>query len=222
MREEHPKQAELPHLPAPFNAATKQAAAEVSDVAKLSADVIEKGLVREHRPVFVYDKKLANEKNSNAQRQEKHRQKLAQSGLTLAPVPTKIKAEVAAAGGWESWLNAKNVPAKEVAPVTEKAKTEAIAETISATFTSDLSQKTREELERTVRVLQEKLKRARDERPTTTIVRPVTTVVQAPIPVQSGVFLSAGEHSCLALGHRVLDKKGPTGWLVRWLLDAAL
>lgn len=212
MREEHPKQAELPNLPAAFNAAIQEAAAEVSDVAKLSADVIEKGLVREHRPVFVYDKKLANAKNSNAQRQEKHRAKLAEGGLTPSFVPVKIKAEVAAAGGWEPWI-AKNLTKKEAFPVTEKAKPEAINETIPVTINGDLMQKTREELVRIITVLQQKLARARQE-------RPQTTVVQAPIPVQSGVFLSNGEHICLALGRKILDKPGLSGWLARWLLDA--
>lgn len=77
---------------------------EMSDLAKLQAEVIDKGLVRESRPVFIYDKNLAKEKKGNAARQEKHREKLAASGLKSAPVPVELIEKVKQfGGGKEAW-----------------------------------------------------------------------------------------------------------------------
>lgn len=77
---------------------------EMTEVAKIQAEVLDLGLVREARPVFVYDKTLAKEKKGNALRQEKHRQKLAESGLKSAPVPVELIEKVKAfGGGKEAW-----------------------------------------------------------------------------------------------------------------------
>lgn len=96
---------------------------EMSDLAQLQAEVIDKGLVRESRPVFVYDKALASEKRGNAARQEKHRQKLAESGLKSAPVPIELIEKVKAFGGgkdaWEKVLS-ENTKTIEVIKEVEK------------------------------------------------------------------------------------------------------
>lgn len=102
-----------------------KAAKEVSEVAKLSAEVIELGLVREGRPVFVYDKKLALEKKGNAGRQEKHREAKAKEGLKMgfAPVDAleKVKQFGGGSDGWKKYLaSIKEVSfSSGVAPVVE-------------------------------------------------------------------------------------------------------
>lgn len=101
MREEHPNQPELPTF-APGGPVPPQASAQVvemSEVAALQVKVMELGLVREGRPVFVYDAKLAKQKSGNAERQERHRQKLKESGLVVMPVPAAIASAVKDAGG---------------------------------------------------------------------------------------------------------------------------
>jgi hypothetical protein len=102
MREEHPNQSELPGLPAGGPASTPGQSAQVvemSEVAALQAQVLDLGLVRESRPVFVYDAKLAKEKSKNAERQDRHRKKLADSGLIFAAVPAEIAQAVKESGG---------------------------------------------------------------------------------------------------------------------------
>lgn len=83
-------------------------AVETSDVARLSAEVVEKGLVRELRPVFIYDKKLAKEKQGNAARQDKFRAEREKQGLKtgLAPIEVleKVKALGGGADGWIKFL----------------------------------------------------------------------------------------------------------------------
>ena len=88
MREEHPLQQELPDLP-PGGPASAQVV-EMSEVAALQAQVLDLGLVRESRPVFVYDSKLAKDKKGNAERQARHRERLEQKGLTMAQVPREV------------------------------------------------------------------------------------------------------------------------------------
>jgi hypothetical protein len=100
MREEHPLQQELTGLP-PGGPTPGQSAqvVEMSEVAALQAQVLDLGLVRESRPVFVYDSKLAKDKKGNAERQARHRERLEQKGLTMAQVPREILEQVKAAGG---------------------------------------------------------------------------------------------------------------------------
>jgi hypothetical protein len=113
MREEHPNQGELPGLPAggPVSVSAPEPGSdqvrEMSEVAVLQAKVLDLGLVREPRPVFVYDVKLAKEKSKNAERQDRHRKKLADSGLIFAAVPADVASAVKAAGGdWSAVLAA--------------------------------------------------------------------------------------------------------------------
>ena len=79
--------------------------AEMSEVARLQADVLPMGLVREARPVFVYDAALAKAKSSNAARQARHREKLAQKGIVKSDVPTEIAESVKKAGSWDAWIS---------------------------------------------------------------------------------------------------------------------
>lgn len=88
MREEHPLQQELPNIPEGVTAFPQ--VTEMSEVAALQAQVLDLGLVRESRPVFVYDSKLAKEKKGNAQRQAKHREKQAALGLVPVRVPQAL------------------------------------------------------------------------------------------------------------------------------------
>lgn len=102
MREEHPDQQELPELPPGGPVPPPEGSAdlaEMSEVAKLQAEVLPLGLVREARPVFVYDAKLAREKKGNAARQARLREKRAAQGLVTAQIPREIAEAVKAAGG---------------------------------------------------------------------------------------------------------------------------
>jgi len=107
MREENLGQGDLPGLSTDELSAEK--AAELSKVAALSAKVIGDGLVREHRPIFVYDSKLANKKSANAARQEKFREALAEKGLVTAQIPKELADLVKAENGdWKYILNRVN------------------------------------------------------------------------------------------------------------------
>ena len=103
MREEHPNQQELPDLPPGGPVQTPASGSdqvrEMSEVAVLQGQVLDLGLVREARPVFVYDAKLAKQKSGNAARQERHRKKIAASGLVVMPIPSAIASAVKEAGG---------------------------------------------------------------------------------------------------------------------------
>lgn len=105
MRQEHPNQLDLTGLPpgGPAPEVAESAASEVIDLARLSAEVLEKGLVRESRPVFVFDKNEAKKRSGNAERQARFREKLEQKGLKNAAVPVAVLAQVEAAGGWEKF-----------------------------------------------------------------------------------------------------------------------
>lgn len=104
MRQEHEKQFEIPGLPEA--GPVFEQAQELSDVARLSAEVIDKGLIREHRPVFIYDKKLAAEKSGNAARQAKFREKQAEKGIVKADIPAALLEQVRVLGGWPEWIAA--------------------------------------------------------------------------------------------------------------------
>jgi hypothetical protein len=109
MREEHPDQHELPELPP--GAPVVEQAAWLSEVAALSAKVIGDGLVREHRPVFVYDAKLAREKSGNAARQARLREKRAAQGLVMAQIPAGIADRLKAVkGDWSLLMGASSPP----------------------------------------------------------------------------------------------------------------
>lgn len=119
MREEHPKQQELPNLPpggpVSIPAAGSDQVREMSEVAALQSQVLPLGLVREARPVFVYDAKLAKQKSGNAERQERHRKKIADSGMVVMPIPRAIASAVKLAGG--DWAKIEAALGKE--PKTE-------------------------------------------------------------------------------------------------------
>lgn len=103
MREEHSMQRELPEIPLPGTASAQ--VTEMSEVAVLQNKALELSLVREVRPVFVYDAKLAKEKTGNAQRQAKHRQLRESRGLVMAEVPREIVELVKAkhGGDWSKF-----------------------------------------------------------------------------------------------------------------------
>lgn len=186
---------ENPQQPDPTATAVK-AAEQLSDVAKLSAEVLDKGLVREHRPVFVYDSKLAKEKKGNAARQEKHREKLAGQGLTLSPVPVAIKDEVKAAGGWDAWLAARQASAVAPAPLPAVApappdlsEIQRLAAEVDR-LTRELAQQASERLPKQVEVIKE-------------VPRAETSL----------------EREARELGQRVMALAGIKARLARWLLS---
>ena len=115
MREEHPLQQELPEL---SPGGTSAQVSEMSEVAALQAQVLDLGLVRESRPVFVYDAKLAKAKSGNAERQVRHREKLQSEGLTMAKVPSAVLDQVKALGGDWSKLTQKAATIEVIKEVT--------------------------------------------------------------------------------------------------------
>jgi hypothetical protein len=98
-------------------------AKEALDMAKLSEHVLhEHSLIREHRPVFVFDQKLAKTKHGNALRQEKFREKQLEKGLKKGEVPIAILEKVKEFGGdwakYQAWFIEQNTPKPlPVAPV---------------------------------------------------------------------------------------------------------
>jgi hypothetical protein len=109
MRQENENQHELPDMP-PGGPVVQQAA-DLSEIAALSAKVIEHGLVREYRPIFVYDAKQASEKTGNALRQTRLREKRAAQGLVTAQIPAEIAAQLKAVkGDWSLLLGASSPP----------------------------------------------------------------------------------------------------------------
>ena len=108
MREEHPLQTELDGLPpgGPVPGPSAQVV-EMSEVAAVQVKALELGLVREARPVFVYDQKLAKAKSGNAERQARHREKQASMGLVPVRVPQAIADQVKELGGDWSKLTQK-------------------------------------------------------------------------------------------------------------------
>lgn len=93
-------------------------AEKITEIARLSAEVLEKGLVREARPVFVYDKALAATRSGTAARQAKHREKLKAQGLVNLQVPAEVADRVKAGGGdWSALTSLPPAPAPAAAPV---------------------------------------------------------------------------------------------------------
>lgn len=104
MRQEHPLQQELPNLPEGGPVPQQSSdLVEMSELAKLQADALPLGLVRELRPVFVHDPVQAKAKTGNAARQARLREKRAAQGLVMAQIPREIADAVKAAGG--DWSN---------------------------------------------------------------------------------------------------------------------
>lgn len=86
---------------------------EMSEVASLQAEVLDLGLVRESRPVFIYDRAQAKKKNGDAVRQERRREKLAGQGIALRPVPVEIYEKVRDEFGGNWALFVEKIAAKQ-------------------------------------------------------------------------------------------------------------
>lgn len=114
-------------------------ARDTSDLAKLSSEVIEKGLVRELRPVFVYDKTLSKAKQGNALRQEKFRVEREKQGLKTGLVPVEVLEKVKAFGGgaegWTKFLAISDT--KDGGKVTAESVPAAVDESIVQKLTED-------------------------------------------------------------------------------------
>lgn len=109
MKQENPLQPDLSALPDDATAVNQANA--VTDLAALSAKVLDHGLVREHRPVFIFDEKLAEKKSDNALRQAKFREKRTAQGLVMTRIPAEIAAQLKAVGGnWALLLGASSPP----------------------------------------------------------------------------------------------------------------
>lgn len=109
MKQENPLQPDLSALPDDATAVNQANA--VTDLAALSAKVLDQGLVREHRPVFIFDEKLAEKKSDNALRQAKFREKRTAQGLVMTRIPAEIAAQLKAVGGnWALLLGASSPP----------------------------------------------------------------------------------------------------------------
>jgi hypothetical protein len=119
MREEHPSQQELTGLPGGPTPGQSAQVVEMSEVAALQAQVLDLGLVRESRPVFVYDSKLAKDKKGNAERQARHRERLEQKGLIMAQVPRELVDLVKTQHGGD-WMKLTNVAPLEASLQTSK------------------------------------------------------------------------------------------------------
>ena len=111
----------LPGAEQPMSDEAVKQAKELSEVAKLSAEVIEKGLVRETRPVFVFDKRLAEKKSGNAARQEKFRVEREKEGLKMGMVPVaaleKVKKLGGGSDGWIKYIASISNPKNETQEV---------------------------------------------------------------------------------------------------------
>lgn len=111
----------LPGAEQPMSDEAVKQAKELSEVAKLSAEVIEKGLVRETRPVFVFDKRLAEKKSGNAARQEKFRVEREKEGLKMGMVPVaaleKVKELGGGSDGWIKYIASLSNPKNETQEV---------------------------------------------------------------------------------------------------------
>lgn len=108
MHEEHQNQQDLPDLSKPVSDQVR----EMSEVAKVQAEVLPLGLVRVDKPVFVYDANLAQQKSDNALRQARFREKRAARGLVAAQIPAEIVEKLKAAGG--DWSKLTQVQVQEV------------------------------------------------------------------------------------------------------------
>lgn len=133
MREEHPNQQELPDLPpggpAPAPAPGSEQVREMSEVAALQAQVLDLGLVKESRPVFVFDAKLAKSKKAGAERQAKYMEKQAAKGLIPAQVPRDLVELVKTTHGGD-WSKLTQAPGIEVREVIKQVRVEVPVEVV--------------------------------------------------------------------------------------------
>lgn len=133
MREEHPNQQELPDLPpggpAPAPAPGSDQVREMSEVAALQAQVLDLGLVKESRPVFVFDAKLAKTKKAGAERQAKYMEKQAAKGLIPAQVPRDLVELVKTTHGGD-WSKLTQAPGIEVREVIKEVRVEVPVEVV--------------------------------------------------------------------------------------------
>ena len=197
MREEHQKQQELPDLPQPGSDQVR----EMSEVAKVQAEVLPLGLVRVDKPVFVYDAKLAKQKSGNAERQSRFREKRAAQGLVTAQIPAEVADRLKALGGdWSLMLGALRPP-PDPGPVSppmgdltyvRPAPSQAVVETIKE-------------------VLVEVIKEVRVEVPGP--VRIVEKIVEKPVQK-----LTAEQRKTYDLGVKVSNLKGWRARLLSWIL----
>lgn len=89
-------------LPEQHGTAPKSNVVSISEP-RLEDRAMEIGLVRERRPVFVYDESEAKKRGGSAERMAKMRVKQNEAGLRPAAVPIQLLDQVKAAGGWSEW-----------------------------------------------------------------------------------------------------------------------
>nr|WP_304608930.1 hypothetical protein [Polaromonas sp. W11N] len=203
MRQENENQHEFQDSP-PSVPVVEQAAA-MSELAALSAKVIEHGLVREHRPVFVYDAKQAKEKTGNAARQARLREKRAAQGLVMAQIPAEIAAQLKAVGGdWSLLLGASSPPPNPglVSPPTGDLTCVKPAPSVEV---REITKEVR------VEVPVEVIKEVRVEVPGP--VRIVEKIIEKPVQK-----LTADQKKSLDLGVKVRSLKGWRARFVSWIL----
>lgn len=199
MREEHPNQTELPGLPSggPAPAPGSDQVREMSEVAKLQSEVLPLGLVREARPVFVYDEKLAKEKTGNAARQARFREKRAAQGLVMAQIPAEIVDRLKAVeGDWSRLLGAMGAPPNP-APVSPPA--------------GDLTYVRPAPGQQVREVIVEVIKEVRVEVPGP--VRIVEKIVEKPVQK-----LTSEQKKIYELGVKVRNLQGWRARFLRWIL----
>ena len=219
MREEHPLQRELPELPLPGTASAQ--VTEMSEVAVLQNKALELSLVREVRPVFVYDAKLAKEKNGNAQRQAKHRKLREARGLVMTEVPREIVelVKTAHAGDWSKFSQVISPPG--VAPQTpffgEKFKVSEVPEVnVHSVITTE---KLKNEIESDGGIehwLQKKIIFAIDSLPKPAAVLPeiIEKIVEKPFR-----RLTPDQKISLRIGEKVQKTTGWRAFIARKLLN---
>lgn len=193
MRENHEKQPELTgiHPAAPTESAQ---VVEMSEVAALQAKVIELGLVRESRPVFVYDDKLAKEKSATTTRQAKYREKMNALGFAKVDVPRELveKVRTAHGGDWSAFIKSTETKQPDIA---------------SPEVVKEISEAGNIET-----WLKKKVDSAISELPKPSIPQP--KVMENPV-----LKLTAEEKKTLKIGQKVVSLTGWRAKFVRFLLD---
>lgn len=92
---------------------------DISDQRRDERLASEFSLVRVKSPVYMEDREEARKRTGNAERQARHRERLAEAGLVPTAVPADVLAQVRLAGGWPAWLasqSAAKTPASSPAP----------------------------------------------------------------------------------------------------------
>ncbi len=224
-RQEHPEQSELPDLPPGGPEAPPPGSdqvKEMGEVARLQAEVLEKGLVRESRPVFVFDRKLALEKGGAAKRMARMRERQKADGLETRTVPTALTALLNGkfGGDWDNLL-------KEVGRqdrgygvgVKEKAdpKSELLEQQVQV-LTADLARlhEVCQAAEKRV-VLAEMEAEAIRKKPPQTVEKVVEKIIEK--VVEKPVLReSAEDRKARKVGEIVLKRQDFRARLARWLL----